>query len=205
MTKMMKLFTFACMSVLLAGPMSRPLFANEPSADDAAKKQEMMETWKKYSTPGKGHKIFASMVGKWKYTSRMWESAEAKPEESTGTSTMKTIMGGRFLQHDTKGKAMGMPFVGMGIMGYDTVKESYDSLWLDSMSTGMMRGTGTFDDATQTLKDSGSFSCPMAKDKVMTFRSEWKITDKNNMVYTMWTPDKDGKEFKMMEITYKRK
>ena len=177
---------------------------SEDSAKDNAKKQEMMKVWQEYSTPGAPHKIFEKMAGKWKYTSKWWETSDAKPQESTGTSTTKLIFGGRFLEQNVKGKAMGMPFEGMGISGYDNTKKKYESFWLDNMGTGVMHSEGTFDPETQTLKDTSKGFCPTNDDKICDFRSEWKIVDKDHMIYTMWGPDLDGKEFKQMELAYKR-
>ncbi|MEW6055481.1 MAG: DUF1579 domain-containing protein [Bdellovibrionota bacterium] len=196
----MKAILFALLACTF---MSASIFADDKAADDA-KKKEMMEAWMKYATPGANHKVLEPIAGKWKYTSKFWEAPESKPQESGGTSTMKMILGGRFLQHDIKGKAMGMPFQGLGFTGYDNIKGTYESIWLDSMGTGLMHGTGSFDSATKTLKDSGEYTCPMSDDKKCKYRSEWKIVDKNNMLYTMWGPDPEGKEFKQMEMAFKR-
>jgi len=117
---------------------------------------------------------------------------------------MKMIMGGRFLQQTVKGKAMGRPFEGMGLLGYDNLKKKFQSIWLDNMGTGMAQGTGNYDSVAQTLHETGEFSCPTAKDKMMTYRAEWKMMDKNHQTYTMWTKDADGKEFISMEMDYKR-
>ena len=38
----------------------------------------------------------------------------------------------------------------------------------------------------------------------MWFRAEWKIVDNDNLLYTMFMKDEAGKEFKAMEIAYKR-
>lgn len=181
-------------------------FAHAEEAKDA-KKEEMMKAWQEASTPGAPHKMLASMAGTWSYTSKMWETPDAKPEESKGTSTMKMILGGRYLQHDTKGKAMGMPFNGMGLTGYDNVKGEYNTFWIDNMGTAMMTGKGKFDDSTKTLTDTGEFSCPMTPSKTQSYRGEWKIVDKNNMVYTMYSSgmNPDGPQFKNMEMTFKRK
>lgn len=169
------------------------------------KKAEMMKAWQEYATPSDAHKVLAGTVGNWKYTSKFWEAADATPEESKGTSKLKMILGGRFLQHETKGKAMGMPFEGLGITGYDNIKKKYDTLWMDTMGTGVMHGSGSFDAATSTLTDKGEFTCPLTKGKTREYRTEWKITDKKNMTFTMYGPGPEGgKEFKQMEMIFKR-
>ena len=38
----------------------------------------------------------------------------------------------------------------------------------------------------------------------MWYRTEWKIADNDNQTYTMYGKGPDGKEFKNMEIVYKR-
>lgn len=170
-------------------------------------KEEMMKKMQEAMTPTESHKLLEQMVGSWTFTSKFWEKADAKPEESKGTSTMKMIMGGRYLHQEVKGKAMGMDFDGLGLMGYDNIKKQYDSFWIDSMSTAMMRGTGSYNAATKTFDDKGEYSCPMSEKKSAEFRSEWKIVDKNNSVFSMYGKGHtgEGKEFKMMELTYKRK
>ena len=43
---------------------------------------------------------------------------------------------------------MGMSFEGMGVTGYDNLKGKYDTIWMDNMASGMMHGTGSFDETT---------------------------------------------------------
>ena len=166
---------------------------------------EMMKKFEQAGTPGAPHKVLADMAGSWKYVSKWWDSADGKPQQSSGRSTMKMILGGRWLQQDFKGESMGKPFQGMGLLGYDNVTGTYESLWFDTMSTGVAHATGSFDAQTKTIKDSGSHSCPLSPDKKQDFRSEWQIVDKNHMVYSMFGKGIAGdKEFKQMEISYTR-
>jgi hypothetical protein len=192
--------------VLLVATFSLSALAEDPGQMKMdPKKEAMMKKWEAYSTPGAPHKTLEGMTGNWSYTAKAWEEAKGKPEEFQGTSSMKMILGGRFLQQDFKGQMMGQPFEGMGLVGYDNLKKKYETVWLDNMATGMMTGTGTYDAGSKTLKDKGVASCPMTASKTRAYRSEWKMADNNNMSFIMWGPDiKTGKEFKQMEITYKR-
>lgn len=184
------------------------LFAFSAFAADAAKDAKpdpkMMEAFKKMATPSEGHKVFADMTGKWTYTSKMWMTPDAKPEEMKGTTTAKLIMGDRFLQQEVKGKHMGQPFTGMAIMGYNNMKNAYETIWIDNMSTGMAQGQGTFDTAAKTIKEEGKYSCPMTNQADRSYRAETRFIDKNSYVYEMYNKGPDGKEFKTMEMTYKR-
>ncbi len=172
-------------------------------AEDKSK-EEMMKKWQEYSTPTDVHKFLATSAGKWSYTSKMWESKDGKPEESKGTATMKMIMGGRYLQQEIKGKMMGQPFEGLGFTGYDNLKKRTNSTWMDNMGTSMMTGHGEVNVEKKTITESGEFTCPMEKDGTAMYRSEWVMTDKNNMTFTMYSTMEGQEEFKAMEMTYKR-
>jgi hypothetical protein len=169
-------------------------------------KEEAMKKMQEAAKPGPEQKMLADTAGKWTYTSKWWESADAKPEESTGKSTFKMILGGRILQQDVSGKAMGQPFQGLGFTAFDNLKKEWNTTWMDSMGTSIMHGKGTYDASTKTMTDTGSFTCPMEEDMTAEYRSEWKMTDKNNMTFTMYGKGmgKQTGEFKMMEMVYKR-
>ena len=178
-------------------------FAIDPPNPEASATGKTAE-WMKYTTPGEGHKVLNDLAGKWSYTMQWWTAPGSKPEESKGSCNSKWILGGRFLQQDVKGKAMGQPFQGMGVIGYDTFKQEYQSSWLDSMSTGMMLTTGSYDTATKTLQQTGTLSDPMSGEKNKWFRTELKIASHNEHTYLMFNKGTDGNEFKAGEIVYKR-
>lgn len=169
--------------------------------------EEMMKKMQEAGAPGEAHKVLAEMEGEWTFTSKNWEKPNAKPELGSGTSSLKMVMGGRYLQQELKSKMMGMDYEGLGFTGYDNVKKEYNIVWMDSMSTGMMKATASYDSKTKTLTEKGEFSCPMTENKKSDYRADWKMIDKNNALYTMYGKGAtgQGKEFKMMELTYKRK
>ena len=183
------------------------LFISTAYADEKpdAKKEEVMKKWMEYSTPGESHKLIAGLAGKWTFVAKSWETAESKHEETKGTSNMKMILGGRFLLQDIKGKMMGQKYEGHGMLGFDNIKKTFDSVWIDNMGTGVMHGTGTYDAATQTITEKGEFTCPATENKTSEYRNEWKFNDKDTMTFSMFGKGMEDKaEYKMMEIIYKR-
>mgnify|MGYP001559485498 CR=1 FL=1 len=179
--------------------------AEKPGAPDA-KMQEMMRAFQEAAAPGQPHKVLAGMAGEWTYTSKAWMSADGKAEESSGSSSMKMILGGRWLQHEIKGTTMGQAFEGIGLTGYNNVKKKYETIWLDTMSTGAMVGEGDYSPKTKILADKGEYSCPITSSKKNSYRGEWKITSKNKMTYSMYgTMPNETKEIKQMEINFTRK
>lgn len=175
-----------------------------PAASMDAKKAEMMKAWQEASTPGPEHETLKSLVGKWKVATTAWESEGGKPEKSTGTSTFKPILGGRFVQQDFKGKMGGMPYEGTGTLGFNKVTKKFESTWQDSMSTATLSMEGTMDGTTKTISETGEFACPIRQGP-QKLRSEFKIIDKNNLAFTLYMPDMaTGKEYKGMEQVYTR-
>jgi len=163
-----------------------------------------MEAWMKASTPSDNHKNLEIFNGNFTYTMKWWKGPEATPEESSGMTNGQWILGGHFIQQNVSGTAMGQPFEGISITGYDNVKGEYSTVWIDNMSTGMMTSHSQFDAATKSFSETGSFACPMTGKKDMTFRGAIQITDNDNYTYQMYSADETEKEFKMMEITYAR-
>lgn len=189
--------------VTLASSSVTPSFADD-KADRMAKQAEIGKAWQEASTPGAEHQLLKGLVGKWKVTTKAWHTEGSKPEETTGTSTFKSVLGGRFVQQEFKGKMMGQPYEGVGMMGYNNVTKKFESTWNDSMSTATMFMEGTMDTGSKVIAQSGQYMCPVDKEPKK-MRSEFKIIDKNNATFVMYMPDMiTGKEYKGMEQVYKR-
>lgn len=194
------------LSLMIAGAWSGS--ASAAKKDKSGMTPEMQAQMTKameMEKPGPQHAILMALAGNWNCTVQSWMKPGGTPMISTGTATFTPILDGRFLKQEFHGNFMGKPFEGLGFVGYDTFRGEYNSIWMDSIATGMMKGAGQYDAATKTLSDSGDFSCPMTNDKHQTYRSEWKFTDNDHSTYSMYTKDPaTGKEYKGMDITYTR-
>ena len=137
---------------------------------DAAAMQAMMAAM----TPGEHHEHLKKLVGNHNYTMKMWMDPTAPPTESTGKRTAELLLGGRFLQEKFTGTFMGMPFEGIGLMGYDNVKKEYVGTWIDNMGTGMMTSHGQCDKTGWTMTGEGT---DPTTGKTWTSRSVVKIVD----------------------------
>jgi hypothetical protein len=184
-----------------------PLAAQDHQHGDQPKmtpeQQAMMEAYMKAGTPGEPHKALAAMAGSYDAKVKSWPGPGAPPEESTGTVTRSSALDGRVLVEEFSGAMMGMPFTGHGMMGYDNVSGKYWSTWNDSMSTGLMVSEGTCD-AKGACTFAGSWNDPIKKGPVQA-RMTTKWTSPTVEVFEMYGPGPDGKEMKMMEITYTKK
>src|SRR6187549_847720 len=117
-----------------------------PAAADQAKKPT--DTAKKAAEATKAP---ADRAADEKAKITTWMSPGAPPQESTGTSENKWVLGGRFVQQSHEGNFMGQPFSGVGYTGYDNFKKKYVGTWMDTMGTMIMVSQGSADATGKTL------------------------------------------------------
>jgi hypothetical protein len=184
---------------LLLGAQAQAQEGHEMTPEQMAE----MEAYMKAGTPGEPHKALASTAGNYDAQVKSWHEPGGPAMEEKGTVTRAMTLDGRVLIEEFQGSMMGMPFIGRGMMGYDNVTGKYWSTWNDNMSTGLMVSEGTCD-AQQACKWSGSWNDPVKKAPI-TARMMSRWTDPKTQIFEMHAPGRDGKEMKMMEITYKKK
>ena len=174
------------------------------SQEDKDQVDPMMAKMMEAAVPGEFHKHLQPLIGKWNTTTKYWLTPEAPPEESTGSVDRKWILGGRFVSEDYRGTTMGQPFSGFGLMGYDNIQKKYDTVWIDTMGTGVFTQSGSCDDSGKNFTFSGKNLNPMTGQK------EWgkttlKIINNDKHVLKMFEKGTDGKDFLKLEIVATRK
>ena len=108
---------------------------------------------------------------------------------SEGTSTVKPIMDGRYMQVEMKGEMPGMgEFTGVGIYGFDNVSQKFVSIWIDNHSTGIMNGTGELSDDGKTITWNYTGNCPLTK-KPIAIKDVETVTGPNTKVIESFGPD----------------
>lgn len=164
------------------------------------------KAWMEYATPGEMQKMMAKSDGIWIGENTMWMENGGKPMKSKSEATNKMIYDGRYQISNHKGNFMGMPFEGMSIVGYDNSKKKFISTWIDNMGTGIMHGEGDWNPSTKSIEFKGKMTDPTRPGKQCNFREVFTYVDDNTHKMEMYGPDsKIGKEYKTMEIIYKRK
>ena len=177
---------------------AKPAGAPEMTAEQKA----MMEAYQKAGAVGEPHAALKKMEGDYDLVIKSWEGP-GEPMVEKGKASRKMILGGRVMAEHVDSQMHGQPYQGHGMHGYDNVSGRHWSTWNDSMTTGVMVSDGTCD-AAGTCAFTGSWNDPVGKGKI-TARMTSKWTDANTEVFEMFTPGRDGKEMKMMEITYTRR
>ena len=174
--------------------------AEETEAATTHDQEVMMAKLAEYATPGEAHERLARQAGEWDYTMKWWTSPDAQPEESSGTLSASMTMDGRFLVENWQGTAMGQPFTGQGVTGYDNFEQEYVSTWIDNMGTGIMVSRGRYDPEQDALVMSGTFDDVMTGEKDKSMRGITKLLDDNTLHLEMYTAGPEGTEFKVGEI-----
>jgi hypothetical protein len=193
-------FTAAAFVALVAPALAQA--GNQPPQMTPEQKAEM-EAYMKAGTPTAQHQMLASMAGQYEVKVKSWHDAKSPAMEESGSATRTMTLGGRVLVEDFNATMMGQPFAGHGMSGYDNVTGKYWSTWNDTMSTGVMVSEGTCD-AQKNCTFTASWTDPVRKTPIkarMTTRWPSPTTE----VFEMYAPGPDGKEMKMMEITYNKK
>jgi hypothetical protein len=190
-----------------SAPVSSTGSASQPN------EAEMMKQMLALSNLNENHKLLSSLDGNWEYTLKMSMNPDpnAKPQESKGTATRKSLMGGRYVMMDVTGslqmpgadgKMQNVTFKGMGIEGYDNIKKKFVASWIDSMGTGIEFSEGTYDPSSKSFTYTAEMEpVPGMKTRA---REVVKLVDNNHMTLE-WYESQGGAERKTMEINYARK
>jgi len=190
-------------AIALVAPLTLAQTGKEPPQMTPEQKAEM-EAYMKAGTPGAPHQTLAAAAGNYDLKVKSWHEPGAPATEDTGSATRTMTLEGRVLVEEVNSSMMGRPFSGHGTMGFDNVSGKYWSTWNDSMSTGLMVSEGTCDATGKTCTFIGHWNDPVKKTPVKA-RMTTKWTTPTTEIFEMYAPGKDGKEMKMMEITYTKK
>jgi hypothetical protein len=167
-----------------------------------AEKKEMQKKMEAAGAPGPAHKALDAMVGNWKAEVKCWMEPGGSPEVSQGTAKTSWILNGRFLEEEFRGEMMGKPFTGRSLMGYDNVKQTFNTVWVSDMQTSIFMSEGKGDASNKVITLEGTSSCPEAGQVQM--KTVFRLISPDKHVFEMFDKSK-GQEMKTMEITYTKK
>jgi hypothetical protein len=186
---------------------SGPLFAQ--GNNDAGGKpdmQEMMKKWQEAKTPGAPHKALAELAGDWTVETKYWMAGPGSETSlTTGTSTMKMILGGLFLQQELTSEVMGMPMHGIGLTGYDNTKKKYVAYWIDNTSSAQFTMEGEMEKDGKTCTYWGVMDEPMTGERNKKVKYTLTMVDKDRHIFRIFDPPAYGEKEPVVEMVYSRK
>jgi len=191
------------LATTLALAAALPALAQDTPPKLSPEEAAMMAAYQQAGTPGPQHAALAKAAGSYDLSVRSWNSPGAAPTVAAGTAVREMALNGRVMTETLHSQMYGMPFDGHGMQGYDNVSGKWWATWNDSMSTGLMVSEGSCDEQAACTFN-GSWNDPVTKGKINA-RMTTKWTSPDVQVFEMYAPGPDGKEAKMMEITYTRR
>jgi hypothetical protein len=162
------------------------------------------ETFARYSMPSPEHKVLDRMAGAWDTLTRYWPAPGAEPVEAKGTSQRKWILDGRFVMEELDGGNLVLPFKGVALYGYDVFEQKHTAAWVDTMNTSILANLGSYDRTNDVVNFSGQYKDPWTGTKKKE-RGATRFISKDKHTLEICVTEPDGKEFKMLEITYTRR
>lgn len=175
---------------------------DQPPEGMSPQESAEMAAWEKAATPGPNHELLSDFVGTWDTKVQVWMGPDADPQESSGKSENRWVLGKRYLHSTYEGDFQGGPFHGIGYTGYDNIEKKFVSVWMDTISTTFMVEKGDYDPSSRTFTYYSEFKDPMGN-KVLN-KSRVRLLGKDKHVVAMWHKKGDADYVKALEITYTR-
>lgn len=153
--------------------------------------------------PGPVHKQLAKRIGEYTTVTKFTMQPGAAPTESKGTAKFSAILDGRFLIEEDAGSFMGQQTKSTKIWGYDNAAKQYESVWMYTGSTGIMKLTGNSSDGGKTVDFTAVFNDDSGTKQ--TFDAATRQLDDDHFVVGLYAKSADGSRGPTFETTYARK
>lgn len=121
--------------------------------------EEMM----KAMMPGEEHQFLKSLVGTWKYHSKLIGNSGKSFYSATGKTTNELILDGRFLLSESiKSDSLTLP-IGVFVLGFDRGQKKYTTTIFSEGGTNYVTTIGIMDLTTKQIITSGGHFNPILK------------------------------------------
>ncbi|MCB9852750.1 MAG: DUF1579 domain-containing protein [Phycisphaerales bacterium] len=180
----------------------------DPTAGMSPEAIKAMEACMKMMEVSEHHEQLKHFVGEWNLTMRVWHMPGQPPMESPGTSTIKSVLGGRFLLEEFKSNMMGMPYEGIGMQGYNNTRGVFEGTWTSTMDTHIYTMKGTQQPGKDGKNNVFNYYGEMDEPAIgilgrhVNYRTT--IIDKDHHKFEIFDLAV-GPDFKVIEIEYARK
>jgi hypothetical protein len=119
-----------------------------------------------------------------------------------GTSTIRALLGGSFIEEKIDGTLNGTPFTTLAWTGYNTGTKQYEATRIASTNTARIAETGTYNEATRTFELKADYA--LAGD-TWHQRTVIQLLSADSMIATSYLSFGTVPEWKAVEIKYTRK
>lgn len=152
------------------------------------------------TTRADGHTALDPLVGSWEGTVRTWSAPGSTPSETRGAVTRTWVLDGRYLREEVRepGEPGRGGFEGVSFIGYNTLEDRYETVWLENRSTYMSASTGTYDAAARRFTFLSDRLDPVSGRRSRG-RTVLEVVGPDRTVIRGWALGPDGREFQYVE------
>ncbi len=147
------------------------------------------------------HARLAAMVGTWDVVTTFWTRPGAPGLTSKGTSTIRALLGGLFIEEKIDGTLNGMAFTTMAWTGFNTSSKQYEATRIASTNTSRIAEAGSYDEKTSQFELKADYS--LAGD-TWHQRTVIQMSSPDAMTATSYLSFGTVPEWKSVEIKYTR-
>ena len=156
-----------------------------------------------YSKPTSHHDVLDNLWGKWHYAVTI-KTDKGPAETLTLDANYRWVLGGRFLVGAYDGYVDGDLFQAREILGYDSFRGEYRSIWVDNNTTAFTLTTGEYDGRSKTLTFNGVQDDVENNLRDQPFRFVYSFVDNDHFQIQIWRPGPGGKMVMGTSVTATR-
>lgn len=176
------------------------MIIGEKQIDPAA----AMAEWMALGQPGEAHAFLKKFEGQWNATMRMAMDPAQPMVESKGQARFEPVLGGRFIQQKLAIAMMGMPYEGLGYLGFDNVTRTFTQSWMNSMSTETLWSRGSINREGDQITMFGEMNEPSTGEHGKIVKFLYRFEGDDRFVFEVWEV-MYGEPWMVFEIEYTRR
>jgi hypothetical protein len=148
------------------------------------------------------HDRLIAMCGTWDVDITMWTQPTGPGMTVKGTATIRSLLGGLFVEEKIDAAVNGMAITTLAWTGFNTATRQYEATRISSTNTARIAESGVFDDTSKQFELKADYQ--MGKD---TWRQRTVIqqTSAETMMATSYLSFGAVPEWKGVEIRYRRR
>jgi hypothetical protein len=179
--------------------------ANPPGAPPhAALPKQVVDELTRFAKPGPQHQVLAAFAGRWTTTTRAFADPTTRPAEFAGSAESRMILGGRYLELESRSTVNGAENHGLGLYGYDVFKEKYTFYFIHDGDTQALEGLGDANPEGTRIAFEVAMDMPTTGERAKPFRAVLRRDGPDRYLFEMLEKHPDGKDTKVLEVAYDR-
>jgi len=154
------------------------------------------------AAPGPEHARLAAMCGTWDVDMTFWLRPNGAGVPSKGTSSIRPLFDGTFIEEEIDGTLNGTPFTTLAWTGFNTSTHQYEATRISSTNTSRIAETGAFDETAKQIELKADY--PLGRD-TWHQRTVIQQSGADAMIATSYLSFGAVPEWKAVEIKYTRR